>query len=704
MSFDTHSILAYSTVSSITSQSAGTLILSVQSGDGAKFAVLQQVTIWPSGVQPILANAMVCRITAISTDQLTIDYNTVNKEGTNTRVVLFGDQIANTETAKVFTDIESAEVSTKFATSQVFKRGTALSGLEFGSVYPGIVGTDYFQPSLTDFQYLAQKGFDLVRLPFAWERIQPVLNGTLEPNYKSYIDTAIANAKSLGIQLVLDVHNFGERVVVAAGGFSLLTSGSSDVMFSGNYSLSSGVMTIGQFSRVFAGATNNPVSPAVSYIITTDVNITSDGGQSFNALDIEFFHTDDNNKYFVTYSVTGGYMQLYKVIAGVQTQLATVSETFTFNSFNTIVIDVGQTTVNTILVKLNGTQVMSHAIDGAQTTGGIDFWGSGVNFKIQNFTLNVNGDTTSARASSGQFRVGAAGLSTANFANLWSALATAYVNEPAVFMYDLMNEPNSMPVSTSPSNYLTTSSTTLMNQAAINAIRLVDKNKWICIESDQFTGIQSFTSAYGSNPQIWWTDPSNKTMVSWHYYQDSDHSGTYSGAYSATYRTRIPGDINPALQWAAANNIPTYIGEYGVPNGTSSDQKNWQADMDYLLSFFDVYGVLSTQWAAGQQYSAITTLQPTNSYGTDREQIPVLQRHLGYTPFLLRCGTGTLSGGTATITTPLITPSSLVFLTPLSGGAHLGELSVGTITTATSFVVNSSNALDTSVFNWFIVN
>jgi hypothetical protein len=67
-------------------------------------------------------------------------------------------------------------------------------------------------------------------------------------------------------------------------------------------------------------------------------------------------------------------------------------------------------------------------------------------------------------------------------------------------------------------------------------------------------------------------------------------------------------------------------------------------------------------------------------------------------------GTGTLSGGTVTISTTAVTASSLIFLTDTSGGTNLGTLSVGTITAGTSFVVNSSNALDSSTFNWHLIN
>lgn len=68
-------------------------------------------------------------------------------------------------------------------------------------------------------------------------------------------------------------------------------------------------------------------------------------------------------------------------------------------------------------------------------------------------------------------------------------------------------------------------------------------------------------------------------------------------------------------------------------------------------------------------------------------------------------GTGTLASGTATISTTC-SPSTYqgIFISDGGGGvlANIGALSVGTVTAATSFVVNSANALDSSNFSWEI--
>lgn len=67
-------------------------------------------------------------------------------------------------------------------------------------------------------------------------------------------------------------------------------------------------------------------------------------------------------------------------------------------------------------------------------------------------------------------------------------------------------------------------------------------------------------------------------------------------------------------------------------------------------------------------------------------------------------GQATLVAGTVTVSNTSVTASSLIFLTDATPGGTLGFLSVGTITASTSFVINSSNALDTSKVNWLIIN
>lgn len=102
MGIDAHKNFAYTTVS--TAPSPATSGTSLVVADGTVFpAVPFNATVWPVGVQPTAANAEIVRVTAISTNTLTI---TRAQEGSSARTVVIGDQIAATITAKTLTDAE----------------------------------------------------------------------------------------------------------------------------------------------------------------------------------------------------------------------------------------------------------------------------------------------------------------------------------------------------------------------------------------------------------------------------------------------------------------------------------------------------------------------------------------------------------------------------------------------------------------------
>lgn len=106
MSYDAHKNLAYSNVATAPSPATSGTSLVVTAGQGALFPTPPfNATIWPTGAKPTTTNAEIVRVTNISTDTLTI---TRTQESTSARTVVIGDQIANTETVKVFTDIETA--------------------------------------------------------------------------------------------------------------------------------------------------------------------------------------------------------------------------------------------------------------------------------------------------------------------------------------------------------------------------------------------------------------------------------------------------------------------------------------------------------------------------------------------------------------------------------------------------------------------
>ena len=65
-------------------------------------------------------------------------------------------------------------------------------------------------------------------------------------------------------------------------------------------------------------------------------------------------------------------------------------------------------------------------------------------------------------------------------------------------------------------------------------------------------------------------------------------------------------------------------------------------------------------------------------------------------------GQAVLVAGTVTVANTSVTASSRIFLTHAVVGGTIGIPSIGTVTAGTSFVINSSNAADTSTINYEI--
>lgn len=68
-----------------------------------------------------------------------------------------------------------------------------------------------------------------------------------------------------------------------------------------------------------------------------------------------------------------------------------------------------------------------------------------------------------------------------------------------------------------------------------------------------------------------------------------------------------------------------------------------------------------------------------------------------------KMGTGTLSGGTVTISNFSVTSTSRIFLTTYIAGGTIGSLYVSAKIAGTSFSVTSTSGTDSSTFNYLIV-
>lgn len=86
-------------------------------------------------------------------------------------------------------------------------RGVNLAGAEFGEEN-GVYGTAYIYPSDETIAYFAAKGFNSVRLPFSWSRLQTSLNAPFDPAELERLNDAVQRLRAAGLTVVLDPHNY----------------------------------------------------------------------------------------------------------------------------------------------------------------------------------------------------------------------------------------------------------------------------------------------------------------------------------------------------------------------------------------------------------------------------------------------------------------------------------------------------------------
>lgn len=85
--------------------------------------------------------------------------------------------------------------------------GINLAGAEFGEGR-GTYGKDYIYPSAETIAYFAGKGFNAVRLPFKWERLQPRLNRGFDKAERIRLAETVKALRAAGMTVILDPHNY----------------------------------------------------------------------------------------------------------------------------------------------------------------------------------------------------------------------------------------------------------------------------------------------------------------------------------------------------------------------------------------------------------------------------------------------------------------------------------------------------------------
>lgn len=226
----------------------------------------------------------------------------------------------------------------------------------------------------------------------------------------------------------------------------------------------------------------------------------------------------------------------------------------------------------------------------------------------------------------GSNKIGDGTLTSAQFADLWSRLATAFAGHDGIYGYDLMNEPSNMP---------NTAAWPDAAQAAINAIRATDTMTTIIAEGDNWASAASWVSVNGN---LNLTDPANNLVYSAHTYFDRDSSGTHfdwaTEVAAGDQLQNPPGPLTTQIgverltgyvNWLAQHGYRGLVGEVG----TGSDDPHWLETLDNTLAYCRSNNVSVTYWAAGPWFQSYPMGIEPQPDGRDTVQVAVLEKYTG---------------------------------------------------------------------------
>jgi endoglucanase len=207
----------------------------------------------------------------------------------------------------------------------------------------------------------------------------------------------------------------------------------------------------------------------------------------------------------------------------------------------------------------------------------------------------------------------------ADFADVWVKLSKEFRDEPAVYGYGLMNEPNGM----GKSDWKAISNT------AIKGIRDSGDTKLILVAGDSWSSAERWEKVNG--PKSWVVDSANNFIYEAHCYFDHDASGSYKKTYDEELKAspKLPERgskrVKPFIEWCKANNVKGFLGEYGVPD----TDPRWLDVLEGFMKELDEAGMGGTYWAAGTYWGKYPlSLQPAEKYTQDRPQMAVLLKYL----------------------------------------------------------------------------
>ena len=194
------------------------------------------------------------------------------------------------------------------------------------------------------------------------------------------------------------------------------------------------------------------------------------------------------------------------------------------------------------------------------------------------------------------------------FADFWSRIADIYKTN-ALVIFNLMNEPNSMP----------TEQWVGAANAAIAAIRATGATNIIHVPGNAWTGAHSWMANYYGTPNsiamLNIVDPANNIVFEVHQYLDGNSSGTSTNIVNADIGVSRISDFT---FWLRANNKRGFLGEFAVATNTIGSAPTQIGDealtnmLSHIAANADVWEGWAW-WAAGPWWGPyMFSLEPGN--------------------------------------------------------------------------------------------
>lgn len=156
--------------------------------------------------------------------------------GTSTgQVVMYTRSSGSYTTTSINTAYSQVPVAEKNLGTSSYFRGVHVFGPDandgggsgnatiFNNSNLGTYGTSWWYEPAGTYTYLAGRGYTHVRIPFKWERLQPTINTALDATELGRLQTAVTNAGTAGLKVILDCHSYG-AYMLSTGRFAVGSS------------------------------------------------------------------------------------------------------------------------------------------------------------------------------------------------------------------------------------------------------------------------------------------------------------------------------------------------------------------------------------------------------------------------------------------------------------------------------------------------